>query len=115
MTHGIEVVLPIDIVEATYLLPLLNAPASTEDIIAYCSQQLQKHLEDLLEMLARVLKAREQSATEFVKHVSSTIQDYDFKVGSLVLAHNSCIEKELNCKTKPHFLGPMAVVHQTKG
>jgi len=28
---------------------------------------------------------------------------------------NSHIEKELNCKTKPHFLGPWVVVHQTKG
>src|SRR5882724_8024994 len=48
MTHGIEAVLPFDIVEATYLLPPLNAPASTEDLITYCSQQLQQHPEDLL-------------------------------------------------------------------
>jgi len=33
--------------------------------------------EDLLEMSARVLKARKQSAEEFVKHFSTTIQDYD--------------------------------------
>ena len=82
MAHGIEAVLPLDIVEATYLLPPLNAPASTEDLIAYRAQQLQKCLEDLLEMSARVLKARKQSAAEFVKHFSTTIQDYDFPVGS---------------------------------
>ena len=29
--------------------------------------------------------------------------------------HNSCIKKELNHKTKPHFLGPMVVVHHMKG
>src|SRR5882724_11430389 len=61
MAHGIEVVLPLDIVEVTYLLPPLNAPASTEDLIAYRTQQLQKRLEDLLESEI-VLKARKQSA-----------------------------------------------------
>ena len=115
MAHGIEVVLPLDIVEATYLLPPLNAPTSIEDLIVYCTQQLQKHLEDLPEMLARVFKARKQSTAEFVKHFSSTIQDYDFQVGSLVLVCNSCIKKELNHKAEPWFLGPMVVVHQTQG
>src|SRR5882724_2112550 len=66
-------------------------------------------------MSARVLKARKQSAAQFVKHFSSTIQEYDFEVGLLVLVHNSRIKKELNHKTKPHFLGPMVVVHHTKG
>jgi len=55
MAHGIE---------ATYLLPPLNAPASMEDLIAYRAQQLQEHPEDLFEMSARVLKARKQSAAE---------------------------------------------------
>src|SRR5882724_3262348 len=115
MAHGIEAVLLLDIAEATYLLPPLIAPTSTEDLIVYCAQQLQKHLEDLLEMSARVLKARKQSTAEFVKHFSFTIKDYDFQVGSLVLVHNSYIEKELNHKTKPQFLGPMVVVHWTQG
>src|SRR5882724_8431599 len=115
MAHGIEVVLPLEIVEDTYLLPPLNAPTSTEDLIGYHAQQLQKCLEDLLEMSARVLKARKQSGAKFVKHFSSTIQDYDFQMGSLVLVCNSCIEKELNCKTKSCFLGPVVIVHQTKG
>ena len=66
-------------------------------------------------MSARVLKARKQSAAQFIKRFSSTIQDFDFEVGSLVLVCNSHIEKELNHKTKPHFLGPMVIVHCTKG
>ena len=32
MAHGVEVVLPLDIVEATYLLPPLNVPTTTEDL-----------------------------------------------------------------------------------
>src|SRR5882724_2319448 len=115
MAHGVEVVLPLDIVEATYLLPPLDVPTTTKDLIAHHAQQLQKRPEDLCEMLASVLKARKQLAAQFVKCFSSTILEYDFEVGSLVLVYNSCIEKELNHKTKPHFLGPMVVVHHTKG
>src|SRR5882672_7954861 len=115
MAHGVEAVLPFDIAEATYLLPPLDVPSSTEDLIAHHAQQLQKHPEDLCEMSARVLKARKQSAAEFVKHFSSTIHDYNFQEGSLVLVRNSHIEQELNWKTKPRFLSPMVIVHRTKG
>src|SRR5882724_12587783 len=69
----------------------------------------------MIHMSARVLKARKQSATQFVKCFSSTVQEYNFQVGSLVLVHNSHIKKEVNHKTKPHFLEPMVVVHHTKG
>src|SRR5882724_2667794 len=95
MAHSIEAVLPCDIVEATYLLPPLDAPASTEDLIAHRSQQLVKWLEDLHDMADRVLKARKLSAAQFVSHFASTIIDYDLPVGSLVLIWNSCVE-ELN-------------------
>jgi len=115
MAHGVEAVLPLDIAEATYLLPPLDVPALTKDLIVHHAQQLQKRPEDLCEMSARVLETRKQSAAQFVKHFSLTIQDFNFEVGSLVLVHNSHIEKELNHKTKPHFLGPMVVVHHTKG
>src|SRR5882724_4334306 len=115
MAHGVEAVLLLDIAEATYLLPPLDVPASNEDLIAHHAQQLQKRPEDLCEMSGRVLKARKQSAAQFVKRFPSTIQDFYFEVGSLVLVCNSRIEKELNRKTKPCFLGPMVIVHRTKG
>src|SRR5882724_3072403 len=115
MAHSVEAVLLLDIAEATYLLPPLDVPASTEDHIVHHAQQLQKRPEDLRELSARVLKARKQSAAQFVKYFSSTIQEYNFDVGLLVLVRNSHFEKELNHKTKPHFLGPMVVVHRTKG
>src|SRR5882724_10091744 len=98
MAHSVEAVLPLDIAEATYLLPPLNVPASTEDLIAHHAQQLQKIPEDLREMSARVLKARKQSAAQFFKRFSSTIQEYDFEVGSLVLVHNSRIKRSSTAK-----------------
>jgi len=49
-------------------------------------------------VLARVLKARKQSAAEFVKHFSSTIQDYDIQVGSLVLVTTLTLRKDLTTR-----------------
>jgi len=51
MAHGIEAVLPLDIAEATYLLPL-DVPTSTQGLLAHRTQQLLKFLEDLHDMAA---------------------------------------------------------------
>ena len=45
----------------------------------------------------------------------SQIKDFDFHPGSLVLVRNSKVEKELNRKTKPRYLGPMVVLRRTTG
>jgi len=58
-----------------------------------------------------VLKAHKLSAAQFISCFASTIIGYDLLVGSLVLIWNSHVEKELNCKTKAHYLGLMVVVY----
>src|SRR5882724_1206950 len=111
MAHGVEAVLPFDIAEATYLLPPLDTPTSTEDLIAHCAQQLLKWPEDLHDMADWVLKAHKLSAAQFMSHFASTIIDYNLPVGSLMLIWISHVEKELNHKTKACYLGLMVVVH----
>lgn len=54
LAHGIHPILPIDIVEATYLLPPPNAVLSTTDLLARRSREFQKRLEDLEDMRLRV-------------------------------------------------------------
>jgi hypothetical protein len=54
MAHGVEAILRFDIAEATYLLPPLTVPASTESLIAYRARQLQKRPEDLADMALRI-------------------------------------------------------------
>ena len=114
MAHSVEAVLPFDIMEATYLLPPLDTPTSAKDLIAHCSKQLLKWLEDLHDMVDWVLKACKLSAAQFISHFASTIVNYYLLVESLLI-QNSHIEKELNYKSKAHYLGLMVVVHQTKG
>ena len=64
--------------------------------------------------VSQSLEGQKTGCCQICQAFSSMIQDYNFQVGSLVLVCNSCIEKELNCKTKPCFLSIMVVVHWTK-
>ena len=79
IAHGVEAVLPFNIVEATYLLPPLEIPMSTESLIARHAQQLLKCLEDLRTMTDMVLKGHKLLAMQFVSKFASTIQDHDFR------------------------------------
>ncbi|KZV80953.1 hypothetical protein EXIGLDRAFT_563039, partial [Exidia glandulosa HHB12029] len=110
MAHGIEPVLPFDIAEATYLSHALEPYMTTEQLIEVRARQLQKRPEDLEAMAERMKAARLNSVREFEKRFTNTIHDYQFAPGNLVLIRNTRIEKELNRKAKPRYLGPMIVV-----
>lgn len=110
MAHGIEPVLPFDLAEATYLTKALQPWMSTEDLIEVRARQLQKRPEDLEAMAQRMKIARMNSVKEFEKRFANTIHDYNITPGTLVLIRNTRIEKELNRKAKPRYLGPMIVV-----
>ncbi|KIN93792.1 hypothetical protein M404DRAFT_88540, partial [Pisolithus tinctorius Marx 270] len=62
-----------------------------------------------------VLKSCFASAKDFVDRFARSIKDFNFEPGSLVLVRNSCIELELDRKTKLRYLGPMIVIRCTKG
>lgn len=44
-----------------------------------------------------------------------TIANYDFRPGDLVLMHNTAIEKSLNRKMRPRYLGPLVVISRNRG
>jgi len=114
MAHGVHPILPFDITEATFLIPKLEAPLSTENLIALRARQLQKCPDDLATIKERVLKSRYASIAQFEKDHANLIVDYDFKEGALVLVRNSSIETDLSRKTKPRYLGPLVVIHRTR-
>lgn len=107
---GVHPILPFDILEANYLLPLPDSLLALTDLIARCAIALQKHQDDLSQLCARVHQHRNKAVLHFEKEHSVTIYDLDFKAGSLVLVQNTVIEKSLNRKMRPRYLGPLVIV-----
>jgi hypothetical protein len=112
---GTQPLLPVDISEANYLLPAPDSPLSTTDLIARRAITLQKRRDQLAKLKDVVYQARVQAAIRFEKEHAHTIKTFDFKLGDLVLARNTAIEKSLNRKMRPRYLGPLIVISRNRG
>ena len=51
----------------------------------------------------------------FTEKHGTVIKDFDFKYGDLVLVRNSRIDKSLNRKMRPRYIGPYIVISRNKG
>ena len=76
---------------------------------------LQKHAADLEQLQSDVYAARQRAAFWFEKEHYRTIKDFNFQKGNLVLVWNMKIEKSLNKKMKPRYLGSNIVILRNKG
>ena len=110
MAHGVEPILPFDIIQATFLVPDLTQPLSTEDLLATCACQLQKCPTNLATIHDRITASRYTSIRQFKKRYKNTIHNFDFAPGSLVLVRNSSLTMD---KMKPRYLGLMIVIWRT--
>jgi len=111
MAHGVEPILPFDIIQATFLVPDLTQPLSTEDLLATHARQLQKRPTDLAAIHDCITASRYTSIRQFEKCYENTIHDFDFTPGSLVLVRNSSLTMD---KMKPRYLGLMIVIRRTR-
>ncbi|KAJ8580868.1 hypothetical protein M405DRAFT_752695 [Rhizopogon salebrosus TDB-379] len=114
MAHGVEPILPLDILESTFMFPDVSAPLSTSELIAARTRQLAKRDEDLALAHDHLLKSRFASVKDFERRFANTIHDYDFKPGTLVLVLNKKLEAASNAKCKPRYFGPMLVVSRSQ-
>lgn len=115
LAHGVEPLLPFDFVDATFMLPKISSILSTDELIAICARQLAKRDDDLALAHNRLLKSRLISAKDFEKRASTSISNYNFKPGALVLVLNKKIEPASNAKCRPRYFGPMVVVSRSSG
>jgi hypothetical protein len=111
MAHGVEPILPFDITLATFLVPNLVDPLTTNKLLAIRVRQLEKRQDDLAAIHTHILKSRFVSAQWFEQQHEHTIQDFNFKPGTLVLVRNPGAEHN---KAKPRYCGPMVVVRRTR-
>jgi Integrase zinc binding domain/RNase H-like domain found in reverse transcriptase len=112
---GTHPILPLDIAEATYLVPPPTSILSTTDLIASRAIALQKRKSHLSALHSKVMAARIQAAVRFEREHSATVRDFNFSRGDLVLVRNTAIEKALNRKMRARYLGPLVVVSRNKG
>ena len=112
---GTHPLLPIDIVEANYLLPPPDSILSSTDLITWCAITLQKRHDQLSKLTEQVYQARVSTAISFKKKHWHTKHNYKFQLGNLVLIRNTAIEKALNHRMRPQYLGLLIVISRNKG
>ena len=88
---------------------------TTPKLIALRIQQLSKHDDDIKQAAQMLYQSWFRSKLEFEWHFQKWLWHGEYYPGDLVLVRNTWIEKELDRKTKPRYLGPYEVVWWTKG
>ncbi len=112
---GTHPLIPLDVVEANYLLPPPDSLLLTTDLIACHAIALQKRQGDLVQLKDHVHTAQNHTAIRFEQENSATIHNFRFNKGDLVLVRNTSIEKALNRKMCARYFGPIIVVSCNKG
>ena len=115
MLYGAEPALPLDLTEATFLVEGFKSGMSTADLLALRIKQLQKKPEDIEAAAAKLAGTRLKSKEQFESRYRHRLYTAHHKEGGLVLVRNTTIEKSLNRKCKPRYLGPYEVVRRTQG
>ncbi|KAJ3884455.1 hypothetical protein GG344DRAFT_34257, partial [Lentinula edodes] len=115
LSHGCHPLLPLDIEEATYLLPPPDSVLSTEDLLSRRARELQKRQEDLEDMRHRVHQNRLEGIHRFEQKHLQSIKDYNFKLGDLVIARNTRVEKTFSAKNRMRYMGPLIVIRRNRG
>ncbi|OSC96172.1 hypothetical protein PYCCODRAFT_1332210, partial [Trametes coccinea BRFM310] len=114
LLHGVHPVLPMDLRESTFMVEGFRRDMSPVDLLALRIRQLERKPEDVA-CAANILKqTRLASKEQFVRRFAHRLQKEAFEPGDLVLVRNTAIEREMNRKHKPRYLGPYEVVRRTQ-
>lgn len=115
LVTGAEPILPLDIVESTWLVKIPDRILTHSELLGYRAQALAKHRSHVMDMIKRVDENKRQELRKFELEYGNVIKDYDFKPGTLVQVRHSQIEKSLDSKNYPRYRGPMVVIRRTRG
>ena len=115
LVHSIEPVLPFDITEITYLSPKITGLVSTSNLLVQSASALVGRKAKLEKVKEKLWESRKAVVRRYLEVYGTTVRDYNFSRGDLVLYRNTRVEKEASRKSKPRYLGPMVVVRRTEG
>lgn len=107
--------LPFDLFEFTFLVDGFYSNMTSIDLLVFRIQQLEKREEDLEKAAATLAAMRFTSKRQFERRFAHRLTNKEFIQGELVLVRNTQIEKELDHKAKPRYLGPYVVERRTRG
>ena len=91
-------ILPLDVVEATWLVELPGRVLTDSELIGYRAQALAKHSQHVEAMRARIDHEKREALRKYEKYHMNTIVNYDFQPERLVLVRHAEVEKSLNAK-----------------
>jgi hypothetical protein len=108
--HGYPPLLPIDALHLTFAWDA--KPMTTEELTLARLRMMEKRPEDEALILERVARSRWRNKERFEREHAHTLFRGDVAPGTLVLVRNTAIEKDLDRKHKPRWLGPLVVVER---
>lgn len=114
LLHGVHPVLPLDLLEASFLVEGFKSNMSTVDLLALRIRQLEKRPEDLAKAAKTLRDNRFKSKEQFERRFHTRMIRDTYAPGSLVLVRNTRVEDSMDRKDKPRYLGPYEVVRQTR-
>jgi transposase InsO family protein len=115
LLHGVHPILPFDLSEASFMINGFTTGMSSSDLLALRIRQLERRPADIHQAAVTLKNARFRSKAQFERKFHKKLRRSLYQSGDLVLVRNTAVEKELNRKTKPRYLGPYEVDRRTKG
>jgi len=115
MVTGAHPTIPLDVVEATWLVKYPKRMISSAELIELQALALAKHIEHIEKMRQRVSKEKIQRTLQLKSNLQHRIKEFNLKPGSLVLVKSLAIELLADRKMKPCYLGPMVVIRCLRG
>jgi len=115
MVTGAHPILPLDAVEATWLVKPPSGVMTGIELIGLRARALAKHSTHVAEMRKRIDRDKLKWIQTYERDYRAVIKDFEFKPGDLVLVRNTAIESALDKKMKARYNGPMIVVKRNKG
>jgi hypothetical protein len=97
------------------LVELPDHVLTDDELVGFRARALVKHKTHIDEMWDRVSEDKIKRLLQYEKDHKAVIRDYNFKLGDLIVIRNTAVEKSLDKKMKPRYLGPMVVNRRSKG